>query len=55
VTTAKKPGPAPRAAQKRSAFSVSLQMTGIRIEQVHPEIGAQAYDSWTSKPDRHPY
>lgn len=27
VTTAQKPGPAPRAAQKRSGFSVSLQVT----------------------------
>ncbi|GAA0499010.1 nucleoside deaminase [Streptomyces stramineus] len=27
----------------------------IKIEQLHPELGAHAYDAWTDKPDRYPY
>ncbi|MEV4440082.1 nucleoside deaminase [Streptomyces sp. NPDC049577] len=27
----------------------------IKVEQIHPELGAQAYDAWMSKPDRHAY
>ncbi|WP_326629034.1 MULTISPECIES: nucleoside deaminase [unclassified Streptomyces] len=36
-------------------FKKPLDQRRIRIEQVYPEIGAQAYDSWMSKPDRHAY
>lgn len=36
-------------------FKRPLDQRRIRIEQVYPEIGAQAYDTWTSKPDRHAY
>jgi guanine deaminase len=27
----------------------------IKIEQFRPDLGAEAYEAWTSKPDRHPY
>lgn len=36
-------------------FAKPLDERSIPIEQLHPEIGAHAYDAWTNKPDRHPY
>ncbi|MFV8132125.1 nucleoside deaminase [Streptomyces syringium] len=36
-------------------FGKPLEERRIDIQQIHPEIGARAYDAWTNKPDRHPY
>ncbi|MEU0830500.1 nucleoside deaminase [Streptomyces sp. NPDC005969] len=36
-------------------FKRPLDQRRIRVEQLHPEIGAHAYDSWTNKPNRHAY
>jgi hypothetical protein len=27
----------------------------IDIAQFRPDLGAQSYQAWTDKPDRHPY
>ena len=32
-----------------------LDQRRIHIEQIHPELGATAYEAWETKPDRHPY
>jgi guanine deaminase len=36
-------------------FQKPLDQRRIQIEQIHPELGAEAYAAWTNKPDRHPY
>ncbi|MBN6054869.1 nucleoside deaminase [Nonomuraea sp. RK-328] len=36
-------------------FQKPLDQRTIRIEQIHPELGAEAYNAWTNKPDNHPY
>lgn len=36
-------------------FQRPLDERRIRIEQIHPELGAGAYQAWMEKPDRHPY
>ncbi|ROO84438.1 tRNA(Arg) A34 adenosine deaminase TadA [Actinocorallia herbida] len=36
-------------------FQKSLDQRRIAIKQIHPELGAEAYRSWTDKPDHHPY
>lgn len=36
-------------------FAKPLDQRSIKVEQMHPELGAQAYDAWMNKPDRHPY
>ncbi|MEW2085071.1 nucleoside deaminase [Streptomyces sp. NPDC005283] len=36
-------------------FMKPLDERRIQIEQIHPELGAAAYEAWSSKPDRHPY
>jgi guanine deaminase len=36
-------------------FQKPLDQRSIRIEQVSPELGAQAYATWANRPDRHPY
>ncbi|AEW98459.1 nucleoside deaminase [Streptantibioticus cattleyicolor] len=36
-------------------FQKPLDERRIRIEQIHPELGATAYAAWSRKPDRHPY
>ncbi|RAG83583.1 nucleoside deaminase [Streptacidiphilus pinicola] len=36
-------------------FQRPLDQRRIRVEQIHPEMGADAYKAWTDKSDRHPY
>ncbi|MXM62556.1 nucleoside deaminase [Streptomyces sp. HUCO-GS316] len=36
-------------------FQRPLDQRRIHVEQIHPELGAQAYEAWSGKPDRHPY
>ena len=36
-------------------FARPLEERRILVEQIHPELGAMAYQVWTDKPDRHPY
>ncbi|TVL93212.1 nucleoside deaminase [Streptomyces sp. SAJ15] len=36
-------------------FQRSLDQRRIKIEQIHPELGAEAYKAWSDKSDRHPY
>jgi tRNA(Arg) A34 adenosine deaminase TadA len=36
-------------------FQKPLDERRIHIEQIYPELGAEAYATWTGKPDRHPY
>jgi tRNA(Arg) A34 adenosine deaminase TadA len=36
-------------------FQRPLDERRIHIEQIYPELGAEAYASWTNKRDRHPY
>ncbi|POX44660.1 nucleoside deaminase [Streptomyces sp. Ru72] len=36
-------------------FQKPLDQRRIHIEQIHPELGATAYEAWETKPDRHPY
>ncbi|MEU4894012.1 nucleoside deaminase [Streptomyces sp. NPDC044780] len=36
-------------------FRKPMDQRSILIEQIHPEMGAEAYQAWTDKPDRHPY
>jgi guanine deaminase len=36
-------------------FKKPLDQRRIHIEQIYPELGAEAYAAWTTKPDRHPY
>jgi guanine deaminase len=36
-------------------FQKPLDERKIRIEQIYPDLGAQAYAAWTDRPNRHPY
>ncbi|WP_127361248.1 nucleoside deaminase [Actinacidiphila soli] len=36
-------------------FQKPLSERRIQVAQIFPEIGAQAYQAWTDKKDRHPY
>ena len=36
-------------------FRKPIDQRRIPVEQIHPELGAEAYQAWTDKPDRHPY
>lgn len=36
-------------------FEKPLDQRRIPVEQIHPELGAMAYQAWTDKKDRHPY
>ncbi|WP_432035033.1 nucleoside deaminase [Streptomyces cucumeris] len=36
-------------------FQKPMDQRRILIEQIHPELGAEAYKAWTDKADRHPY
>ncbi|MET7761501.1 nucleoside deaminase [Streptomyces sp. NPDC005393] len=36
-------------------FRKPMDQRRILIEQIHPELGAEAYKAWTDKADRHPY
>jgi tRNA(Arg) A34 adenosine deaminase TadA len=36
-------------------FAKPLDERRIEIHQMHPELGATAYQAWMDKPDRHPY
>jgi tRNA(Arg) A34 adenosine deaminase TadA len=36
-------------------FVKPLDQRRIRVEQIYPELGAEAYKTWMDKTDRHPY
>jgi tRNA(Arg) A34 adenosine deaminase TadA len=36
-------------------FMKPIDQRRIHVEQIHPELGAEAYQTWIDKPDRHPY
>lgn len=36
-------------------FEKPMDQRRIKIEQLRPDLGAEAYKAWTGKPDRHPY
>jgi tRNA(Arg) A34 adenosine deaminase TadA len=36
-------------------FTKPLDQRRILVEQIHPELGAEAYKAWMDKTDRHPY
>jgi tRNA(Arg) A34 adenosine deaminase TadA len=36
-------------------FQKPIDQRLITVEQIHPEIGAEAYQAWMDKPNRHPY
>lgn len=36
-------------------FRKPMDQRRILIEQIHPELGAEACKAWTDKADRHPY
>ncbi|MGW1198820.1 nucleoside deaminase [Streptomyces sp. NPDC002536] len=36
-------------------FTKPFSERRIKVEQIHPELGAQAYDAWMNKADRHAY
>lgn len=36
-------------------FTRPFEERRVRIEQFRPDLGAEAYDAWMSKTDRHPY
>ncbi|WP_045875511.1 nucleoside deaminase [Pseudofrankia sp. DC12] len=36
-------------------FGRPLAERSIHVEQLSPELGGQAYATWSGKPDRHPY
>ena len=36
-------------------FEKPYDQRRIHVEQIHPELGATAYQAWSAKPDRHSY
>ncbi|WP_327585959.1 nucleoside deaminase [Nonomuraea sp. NBC_00507] len=36
-------------------FTKPYDQRKIELDQIHPELGAQAYATWANKPDHHPY
>jgi guanine deaminase len=36
-------------------FTRALSERRLKVEQFRPDLGAEAYEAWTSKSDRHPY
>jgi tRNA(Arg) A34 adenosine deaminase TadA len=36
-------------------FKKPIDQRRITVEQIYPELGAEAYQAWMDKPDRHPY
>jgi len=36
-------------------FARPLADRSVKVEQLRPDLGAAAYETWAEKPDRHPY